>query len=139
MHAILKIDHPCALRSNIMPHEAFFNRKPDISRLQEFGTKCWIMVPDQRHTKLDPKAEQHLFMGIAKNAKAWRYYNTHSRIIQISRNIIFNNEDTKIYPIPGEEEVEEIVPNLPIPMATITEVDDDIIEQVPTPNTEAPS
>src|SRR5882724_13002305 len=135
MHAILKIDHPCALRSNIMPHEAFFNRKPDISRLQEFGTKCWIMVPDQRHTKLDPKAEQHLFTGIAENTKAWRYYNTCSRIIQRSRNIIFNKEDTKIYPIPEDEE-EEIIPNLPIPTATITEVDDDTVEQAPTPKME---
>jgi len=72
-----------------MPYEAFFNRKPNISRLQEFRTKCWIMVPDQQCTKLDPKAKQHLFMGIAENAKVWRYYNTHSRIIKISRNIIF--------------------------------------------------
>ena len=94
------------------------------------------MVPDQRHTKLNPKAEHYLFMGIAK-----QYYNTHSRIIQISRNIIFNKEDTNMYPIPGEEEVEEIIPNLPILSATITEVDDDIVDQAPTPNTEpvAPS
>jgi len=61
----------CALRGNTMPHEAFFNRKPDVSRLQEFGTKCWIMVPDQWHIKLDPKAEQHLFTGIAENTKVW--------------------------------------------------------------------
>ena len=120
----------CALGSNTMPHEAFFNKRPNISRLQEFGTKCWIMVPDQRRTKLDPKAEQHIFTGIAENAKAWRYYNTRSRIIQISRNIIFNKEDTQIYPIPGEEEVEVIPnhPNSPISMATITQVDDDVIE-----------
>jgi len=61
----------CTLRGNTTPYEAFFNRKLDISRLQEFGTKCWIMVPDQQHTKLDPKAEQHLFMGIAENARVW--------------------------------------------------------------------
>ena len=124
-----------ALRSNITPYEAFFNRKLDVSRLQEFGTKCWIMVPDQWHTKLDPKAKQHLFTGIAKNAKAWQYYNTHSRIIQISRNVIFNKEDTKNYPIPEAEE-EEIIPNLPIPTAMIIEVNDDTVEQAPTPNME---
>jgi len=124
-----------ALGSNITPYEAFFNRKPDVSRLQEFGTKCWIMVPDQWCTKLDPKAEQHLFTGIAENTKVWQYYNTCSRIIQISKNIIFNKEDTNIYPIPEDEE-EEIIPNLPIPTATITEVDDDTVEQAPTPNME---
>src|SRR5882724_11158561 len=124
-----------ALGGNTMPHEAFFNRKPDVSRLHEFGTKCWIMVPDQWCTKLDPKAEQHLFTGIAENTKVWQYYNTCSRIIQISKNIIFNKEDTNIYPIPEDEE-EEIIPNLPIPTATITKVNDNTVEQAPTPNME---
>src|SRR5882724_9449159 len=36
-----------ALGGNTTPHEAFFNKRTNISRLQEFGTKCWIMVPDQ--------------------------------------------------------------------------------------------
>ena len=93
-----------ALGSNTMPYEVFHKRKPNIFRLQEFGSQCWIMVPEQRHTKLDPKAEQHIFTGIAKNAKVWRYYNTWLKTIQTSRNIIFNKEDTKLYPIPEEEQ-----------------------------------
>ena len=32
--------------------------------------------------------------------------------------------------------MEEIIPNLPTPTATITEVNDDVVEQVPTPNTD---
>ena len=85
------------------------------------------------------KAEQHIFTGIAKNAKAWRYYNTRSKTIQTSRNIIFNKEDTKLYPIP-EEETEEIrVLPQTIPTVTIVEVDD--VNQAPMPDTEiaAPS
>ena len=65
-----------------------------------------------------------------------------SKIIQTSRNVIFNKQDTNVYPIPGEEE-EEMRTNPPvIPTATITEVDDvDDVDQAPTPNTEvaAPS
>ena len=94
------------------------------------------MVPEQQCTKLDPKAEQHIFTGITGNAKAWRYYNTWLKIIQNSRNIIFNKEDTKLYPI-LEEEAEEIHILPPtIPMATIVEVD-----QAPMPDMEiaAPS
>ena len=125
--------------SNTMPYEVFHKRKPNISRLQEFGSQCWIMVPEQWCTKLDPKAEQHIFTGIAENVKAWRYYNTQSKIIQTSRNIIFNKEDKKLYPIP-EEETEEIrvLPQI-IPMVTIVEVDD--VNQAPTPDMEiaAPS
>ena len=88
------------------------------------------MVPEQRHTKLNPKAEQHIFTGIAENTKAWRYYNTQSKTIQTSRNIILNKEDTKLYPI-LEEEAEEICALPPtIPPVTIVEVND--IEQAPT-------
>ena len=59
----------CTLGNNMTPHEVFYNKKLNIARLQEFGIKYWIMVPEQRHTKLDPKAEQHIFTGIAKNVK----------------------------------------------------------------------
>jgi hypothetical protein len=30
----------CALKNDVTPEEAFWNRKPDISTLQEFSTKC---------------------------------------------------------------------------------------------------
>jgi transposase InsO family protein len=36
-----------ALGQEITPYQAFFGRKPDVSRLEEFGSKCWVMVPDQ--------------------------------------------------------------------------------------------
>src|SRR6266481_9430527 len=100
------------------------------------------MVPEQWRTKLNPKAKQHIFTGITDNTKVWRYYNMRSKIIQTSRNVIFNKQDTNVYPIPGEEE-EEMGTNPPvIPAVTITEVDDiDDVNQVPTPNMEvaAPS
>ena len=66
--------------------------------------------------------------------KAWRYYNTRLKVIQISQNVIFNKEDTSVYPIPGEEEEETHTIPSPIPTVTITKVDD--INQAPMPNTE---
>ena len=89
-----------ALGSDITPFQALFAKKPDIARLEEFGTNCWVMVPDQHRAKLDPKAEEHLFVGIMEYAKAWKYYNKISKHIQISRNITFDQSDTKLYPIP---------------------------------------
>ena len=65
-----------ALGYGTTPYQALFGQKPNISRLQEFGQKCWVHIPDQHRTKLDPKAEEHIFTGVAKNAKAWRYFNT---------------------------------------------------------------
>ena len=62
------------------------------------------MVPDQRRAKLDPKAEAHLFVGVAENAKAWCYYNTKNRHVQISQNITFDESDSKLFPILDEHE-----------------------------------
>ena len=94
------------LGSEITPYEVFF-KKPDVSRLEEFGTKCWVMVPDQRRSKLDPKAEMHIFVGVAKHAKAWKYFNKISRHVQMSRNITFDVKDTKLLPIPNEDDEDE--------------------------------
>lgn len=38
--------------------------------------------------------------------KPWKYYNGISRRIQTSRNITFDESDTKLFPIPNENEVE---------------------------------
>ena len=68
--------------------------------------RCWVMVMDQRCAKLDPKAEEHIFTGVAQTAKAQRYYNTVSKQVQLSCNITFDESDTKLYPIPDEEDDE---------------------------------
>ena len=112
-----------ALGSDITLFQALFAKKLDIAHLEEFRTNCWVMVPDQRRAKLDPKAEEHLFVGIAEYAKAWKYYNKNTKHIQISRNITFDQSDTKLYPIPdvnandedmvlpkGEQEPHECTP-----------------------------
>ena len=69
------------------------------------------MVPDQRRAKIDPKAEAHIFVGVAKNAKAWQYYNAKSRHVQVSHNITFEEADSKLFPIPDEyDSIEETAP-----------------------------
>ena len=68
--------------------------------------RCWVMGPDQQCTKLDPKAEEHIFTGVAETAKAWRYYNTVSKQVQLSHNITFDESDTILYPVPDDEDNE---------------------------------
>ena len=88
-----------ALGSDTMSFQALFAKKLDIVRLEEFRTNCWVMVPDQCQAKLDPKVEEHLFVSVVEYAKAWKYYKKISKHIQISRNITFDQSDTKLYPI----------------------------------------
>ena len=99
-----------ALGTNIMSYETFFGKKPDVSRLEEFGTRCWVMIPDQCRLKLDPKAEEHILVRVAKHAKAWKYYNKVSRHVQTSRNITFDQNETKLFSIPNEDDNDNLAP-----------------------------
>ena len=65
------------------------------------------MVPDQCQSKLDPKAEMHIFVGVAEHAKAWKYFNKIARHVQTSRNITFDKHDTKLFPIPNVDNEDE--------------------------------
>ena len=96
--------------TNIMPYQSFFGKKPDVSRLEEFGTRCWVMIPDQCCLKLDPKVEEHIFVRVAKHAKAWKYYIKIFRHVQTSRNITFDQNDTKLFPIPNEDDDDNLAP-----------------------------
>ena len=99
-----------ALGAKTTPYQEFSGKKPDVSRLEEFGTRCWVMIPDQRRAKLDPKAEEHYFVGVAEHSKAWKFYNKFTRHVQISRNITFDESDTKLFPIPNEDESTTVLP-----------------------------
>ena len=99
-----------ALGMGSTPFQAFFGKKPDIAWLEEFGTNCWVMVPEQRRAKLDPKAEEHTFVGIAEHAKAWKYFNKVSKHVQTSRNITFDENNDKLFPIPDDDNTNDKAP-----------------------------
>ena len=71
------------------PHEVWTGQKPDVSALQEWGIKCWVLTDRKKRTKLDPKSQPMYFMGIAEGTKGWRYYDPRARKIGKSRNLIF--------------------------------------------------
>src|SRR5262249_31411319 len=98
-----------ALGTKTTPYQEFYGKKPDVSRLEEFGVKCWVLVPEERRTKLEPRAEEHIFVGIAENSKSWKYYNVKTRNIQFSRNITFVENDPSLHPIPEIPEDDEVL------------------------------
>ena len=44
-----------ALHFNKTPYEMWFNKKPNLSRLQIFGSVAYALVPKERRQKLDKK------------------------------------------------------------------------------------
>jgi hypothetical protein len=39
------------------PKEKFIGKKPDVSHLRVFGCIAYVHVPNEKRSKLDPKAE----------------------------------------------------------------------------------
>ena len=79
-----------AIKDFKTPDEVFWKTKPNVNNLQEFGQKCWVLQQDGKRSKLDPKSRQFIFTGIAQGTKGYRYYNSTTRQILTSRNVVFS-------------------------------------------------
>ena len=71
---------------------------PNVSHLQEFGSPVWVLIEGQNISKLEPKSEQHTFVGFADGPKAVRYYNKRTHQVCVSRNYHFPNLETSAHP-----------------------------------------
>lgn len=54
----------------------------------------WCIVPTEKRKKLDPKSVKHVFVGYCENTKAYRLYNPTTKSFTISRDVIFNEEES---------------------------------------------
>lgn len=71
------------------PHEHWYGIKPYIGHFKQFGSKCYIHVPDEARRKLDPKGVQGILVGYDINSKAYRCYIQSTGKIVISRDVKF--------------------------------------------------
>src|SRR6202789_919524 len=100
-----------ALKDNKVPDEVFWGKKPDISHLEEFGKKCWVLQQNEKISKLDPKSKEFIFVGIGDGTKGYRYYSPKTHQTLTSRNVIFVAKEDKsdeieishTVPIEGED------------------------------------
>ena len=60
----------------MMPGEKCTCKKLDISHLKVFSCIAYVHVPDERRTKLDPRAEKCIFIEYSLQQKGYRCYNT---------------------------------------------------------------
>ena len=73
------------------PYELYKGRKPNVSHLQSFGCKCFVLN-NGKHCigKMDAKSDEVIFMGYVLNSKAYRVFNKTSLIVEVSIHVVFD-------------------------------------------------
>jgi transposase InsO family protein len=54
---------PTTAIHGMTPEKKFTCKKPDVSHLKMFGCITYVRIPDEKRSKLDPKAEKCIFIG----------------------------------------------------------------------------
>lgn len=83
---------PTLAVKNITPEEAWSGVKPSVEHFRVFGCVGHVHVPDARRTKLENKSLSCVLLGVSEESKAYRLYDPISKMIVISRDVIFEQE-----------------------------------------------
>jgi hypothetical protein len=66
--------------------------KPDIGHFRIFGCPVYFHVPKEKRSKLDPSRRKGTFVGYNESPEAYRIYIPHHIQIEVSRDVIFEEE-----------------------------------------------
>ncbi|GKD73996.1 retrovirus-related pol polyprotein from transposon TNT 1-94 [Tanacetum coccineum] len=72
------------------PYELLKGRKPTIDYFRVFGSKCFILNTKDYLTKFDPKSYEDIFLRYLQNSKAYIILNKHTRKVEESLNVTFD-------------------------------------------------
>jgi hypothetical protein len=88
------------------PEEKFTSKKPDVSHLRVFGCIAYVRVPDEKRSKLHPKAEKCIFIGYSLEQKGYRCFDPSTRKLQVSRDVVFDEMASWYSPLKVVEDEE---------------------------------
>ncbi|GJV87048.1 retrovirus-related pol polyprotein from transposon TNT 1-94 [Tanacetum coccineum] len=72
------------------PYEILRCRKPTLEYFRVFGSKCFILNTKDYLSKFDPKSYEGVFLGYSQNSKAYIILNKHTKKIEESLNMTFD-------------------------------------------------
>ncbi|CAJ2665853.1 unnamed protein product [Trifolium pratense] len=108
-------------------YELWKNRKPTVKYFHVFGSKCYILADREPRRKLDPKSDEGIFLGYSTNSRAYRVFNSRTRTMMESINVVVDDSDTTSAD-PAEET--DVITPVPTP-------DDDQTEPEPDQHSES--
>ncbi|GJX87865.1 ribonuclease H-like domain-containing protein [Tanacetum coccineum] len=77
---------------NKTPYELFLGRKPALSFMRPFGCPVTILNTLDHLGKFDGKADEGFFVGYSTNSKAYRVFNSRTRIVEENLHVKFSEE-----------------------------------------------
>ncbi|KAI3732661.1 hypothetical protein L1987_63868 [Smallanthus sonchifolius] len=72
---------------NKTPYELWFKRVPYIGFLKPFGCPCTILITHGVLSKFGAKSDEGYFVGYSSQSKAYRVFNSRTRIMEESANV----------------------------------------------------
>jgi hypothetical protein len=81
---------PTAAVHGMTLKEKFTSKKPNVSHFRVFGCIAYVHVPDEKRSKLDPKAEKCIFIGYSLEQKGYRCFNLSTQKLQLSIDVVFD-------------------------------------------------
>jgi hypothetical protein len=81
---------PTAAVHGMTLEEKFTGKKPYVSHLRVFGCIAYVHVPDEKRSKLDPKAKKCIFIRYSLEQKGYRCFNPSIRKLQVSKDVVFD-------------------------------------------------
>ncbi|GJX59773.1 ribonuclease H-like domain-containing protein [Tanacetum coccineum] len=81
---------------NKTPYEQFLGRKPALSFMRPFGCLVTILNTIDHLGKFDGKDDERLFIGYSTNSKAFRVFNSRTRIVEENLHVQFSENTSNI-------------------------------------------
>ena len=81
------------------PYELFTGLRPNLSKINVFGTKCYSYIDNPK--KLDGRDKEGIFVGYDKGIPAYLVYDPTTRNIIRARNVVFDdaNKPDNTHPV----------------------------------------
>ncbi|KAK2451550.1 putative mitochondrial protein [Trifolium repens] len=81
--------------TSVTLYELWRERKPTVKHFHVFGSKCYILADREQRRKLDPKSDEGIFLGYSTNSRAYRVYNSRTKVVMESYNVVVNDVETE--------------------------------------------
>ncbi|XP_020229072.1 uncharacterized protein LOC109810097 [Cajanus cajan] len=92
---------PSKVIGNKTPYEKLMGKKPNYEHLRVFGCLVYVLK-NKKEGKFDEKGRACVFMGYPSGQKGYKVYDTEKKEIQISRDVIFCEDE---FPFKAEKTI----------------------------------